>query len=52
MAGHGSLGWNAVFIVTFVFGILGALILAIMWNAPADGYRKAEKVLAKLQAEE
>ncbi len=52
MAGHGTLGWNAVFIVTFIFGILGALILAMMWNAPADGYMKAEKVLAEIKEKE
>lgn len=50
MAGNESMGWNAVFIVTFIFGILGALILALMWNAPADGYRKADKVLAEISA--
>ena len=44
--------WYAVFIVTFIFGILGALILAMMWNAPADGYMKAEKVLAEIKEKE
>lgn len=48
MADNASLGWNAVFIVTFVFGILGALVLSLMWNAPADGYSKAEQILAEL----
>lgn len=44
-------GWNAVFIVTFIFGLLGAGILALMWNAPADDYARAEKVLAKIAEE-
>ena len=44
-------GWNAVFIVTFLFGLLGAGILALMWNAPADDYARAEKVLAKIAEE-
>lgn len=45
-------GWNAVFITTFIFGILGAAILMLMWKAPADGYEKAKEVIAKIKAEE
>jgi OPA family glycerol-3-phosphate transporter-like MFS transporter/OPA family sugar phosphate sensor protein UhpC-like MFS transporter len=45
-------GWNAVFITTFIFGLLGAAILLLMWKAPADGYEKAKEVIAKIKAEE
>lgn len=42
-------GWNSVFIVAIAFGILGCLVIARIWNAPADGYAKAEKVLREIQ---
>lgn len=45
------MGWNAVFIVAIAFGVLGSLILATVWNAPADGYDKAEKIIAELENE-
>lgn len=41
---HG-MGWNAVFVVAIVFGLLGTLILSSFWRAPADGYAKAEEIL-------
>ena len=42
-------GWNSVFIVAIAFGVLGCLVIARIWNAPADGYEKAEKVLNEIQ---
>jgi hypothetical protein len=27
------------------FGALGALVIALMWNAPADGYEKFNKLV-------
>jgi OPA family glycerol-3-phosphate transporter-like MFS transporter/OPA family sugar phosphate sensor protein UhpC-like MFS transporter len=42
-------GWNSVFIVAIAFGVLGCLVIARIWNAPADGYEKAEKVLKEIQ---
>lgn len=38
-------GWNSVFLVSVIIGIVGTLIIALMWNAPADGYGKVEKIL-------
>ena len=38
-------GWNSVFEVSIIFGIVGSVVIALMWNAPADGYAKAEKLL-------
>lgn len=32
-------------------GIVGIIILALIWKAPADGYKKADSILAKLKAE-
>ena len=43
-----SMGWNAVFIVAIVFGLLGTLILGSFWKSPANGYDKAAKVLSEL----
>lgn len=42
-------GWNSVFLVAIIFGIIGALVIATLWNAPADGYEKAEKVLQEVR---
>lgn len=50
LAGNEHLGWNAVFTVALIFGVLGTLILMTMWKAPADGYAKADKVLAEIKA--
>ena len=46
-----SFGWNTVFEVAIAFGILGCLVFALMWKAPADGYAKAEKIIAEFEAE-
>lgn len=37
-------GWDSVFPVAIAFGLAGALAIALMWNAPADGYAKLNKV--------
>ena len=41
-------GWNSVFLVAVIFGLLGTLVVATIWKAPADGYSKASKVLDEL----
>ena len=38
-------GWNSVFLVAVIFGILGAAATALIWKAPADGYAKAEELI-------
>ncbi len=40
-----NLGWDAVFMVAIIFGIIGSIVIATIWKAPADGYAKAEAVL-------
>lgn len=45
LADKPGLGWNAVFVVAIVFGLLGTLILGSFWNAPADGYARSQAVL-------
>ncbi len=42
-----SLGWDAVFLTAIGFGVLGALVIALMWKAPADGYAKFDKLVAE-----
>ena len=44
-------GWNSVFMVSVVIGILGSVVIAFMWNAKADGYEKAEEVLKEIHKE-
>ncbi len=44
-----SMGWNSVFLVAIIFGIVGSIVIATIWKAPADGYRKAEAVLKEIQ---
>ena len=48
LADRPGMGWNAVFVVAILFGLLGAAILFSYWHAPADGYAKAEKVLKEI----
>ena len=45
-------GWNAVFAVAIIFGFVGSIILAALWNAPANGYARARHVMAQIDAEE
>jgi len=46
-----NFGWDSVFLVSIIFGLVGAVILALMWKAPADGYAKAEKIYEEVKAE-
>lgn len=43
-----SWGWNGVFTIAIAFGILGSIAIALMWNAPATGYDKVNRILAKV----
>lgn len=48
LADNPVLGWNSVFIVAIAFGLIGTIILGAWWKAPANGYEKAEQVIAEL----
>lgn len=48
LADKPGLGWNAVFVVAILFGLIGAAILFSCWRLPANGYAKAEKVLEEI----
>ena len=45
-------GWDSVFLVSVIIGLVGAAVVAFMWKAPADGYAKAEKVMAEITGTE
>ena len=40
-------GWNKVYILTIAFGVIGSLIIALMWRAPADGVDKVNRIIAE-----
>lgn len=42
-------GWNSVFMVSVAIGIVGSVVTALMWNAKADGYEKAEEVISSIK---
>ena len=45
-------GWNTVFLTAIVFGIIGAIVIATIWNAPADGYAKAGKIIGNMKKQD
>ena len=42
-------GWDSVFPIAIIFGIAGAVAIGLMWNAPADGYEKLNKVISQTE---
>lgn len=40
-----ALGWNRVYVLTIAFGILGSIIIALIWKVPATGYAKVNKII-------
>ena len=42
-------GWDSVFPVAIAFGIAGAIATGIMWNAPADGYAKLNRIIKEVK---
>lgn len=52
LADSPNLGWTAVFVVAIIFGLIGTILLASQWNAPADGYNRAEKLLKDIKYNE
>ena len=43
--------WDSVFEVSIIFGVVGIVLLALLWKAPADGYEKADKILDEARRE-
>lgn len=44
-------GWNSVFEVAIVFGVIGVVLFAFIWNAPSDGYSKADPIIEEVRGE-
>ena len=44
-------GWNSVFEVAIVFGVIVVILFAFIWNAPSDGYSKAEPIIEEVRGE-
>lgn len=42
-------GWDSVFVAGIMFGLLGIILLAFIWKAPANGYAKAEELIRKME---
>lgn len=38
-------GWDSVFRTAVIFGVVGAIAIGAMWNAPADGYAKLRRII-------
>lgn len=41
-------GWASVFITFIAVGCVGAVVFALMWKAPRDGYERSQKFTASL----
>lgn len=48
LADKPGLGWNAVFVVSIIFGLIGTVILGTQWNKPADGYQRAKETIKNI----
>ncbi len=42
-------GWNSVFMVSVIVGIVGSVVIAVMWKADADGYAKAGRIIEDIK---
>lgn len=45
-------GLDAVFAVAVIFGVIGAVVLALIWNKPATGYAKVDKIIEEIKQED
>ncbi|MBQ7623356.1 MAG: MFS transporter [Bacteroidales bacterium] len=44
-------GWDGVFVAAIAMGIVGTVLLLLLWNKPADGYAKADELRKEVYAE-
>lgn len=42
-------GWDSVFPIAIAFGAVGAIAIGLMWNAPADGYEKLNRIIKETE---
>lgn len=43
--------WNLVFLLSIVMGLVGTLVLAVLWKKPGDGYAKVDRIIAQVKQE-
>ena len=44
-------GWDPVFEIAILMGVIGMVLLALLWNKPANGYAKADPLLERIRSE-
>ena len=40
-----------VFILSIAMGMVGTLLLGLLWKKPADGYAKVDEIIAEVREE-
>lgn len=43
--------WNLVFLLSIAMGLVGTLVLAVLWRKPGDGYAKVDRIIAQVKQE-
>ena len=43
--------WDMVFILSIAMGMVGTLLLGLLWKKPADGYAKVDEIIAEVREE-
>lgn len=43
--------WNMVFVLSIAMGLVGTLLLGLLWKKPADGYAKVDKIIKEVKEE-
>lgn len=43
--------WNMVFLLSIAMGVVGTVVLGLLWFKPGDGYAKVDKIIAEVKSE-
>ena len=44
-------GWDMIFLLSVIMGIVGAILLAVIWKQPATAYDKLDKIIEECKKE-
>ena len=44
-------GWDMIFLLSVIMGVIGAFLLATLWKQPATAYGRLEKITAECRKE-
>ena len=44
-------GWDMIFLLSVIMGVIGAILLATLWKQPATAYGRLEKITAECRKE-